>query len=219
MDLEKYWHTKHLHYAKMDWIDKPSVFSQFAVRYFPKQGKVLDLGAGQGCDSRFFAQQGYKVTWFDSSETALNLAKEKAHKAQINDIEFVRSDMSKKLPFDDNSFDIAYSNIAIHYFDEATTKNLFNEVYRVLKPEGILAYLVNSMSDPEVNSFKQIGKYLYLDPLGLQKRYFTIEYAREKAEGLFEIIILDQTGKIHDRNKPEHLLRFIGKKLEKNGKS
>ena len=48
-------------YKDADWIDKPNLFAQEAIKYFPKYARILELGAGQGQDSRFFAEHGYEV--------------------------------------------------------------------------------------------------------------------------------------------------------------
>lgn len=41
------WRDLHKNYKEQDWIDKPSIFAEQALPYFPKGGIVLELGAGQ----------------------------------------------------------------------------------------------------------------------------------------------------------------------------
>lgn len=215
MEMKQYWDNKHTFYSKADWAEQPSNFSIFSLKYFPTSGNILELGAGQGQDSRFFAQKGYRVTSTDFSKLALDISKERSQKANINNINYTFVDMQKgKLDFQDSSFDIVYSHLSIHYFDEVTTIKLFKEIARVLKKDGIFAFIVNSMSDPDTRNFEKIDEYLYRDPLGLQKRYFTIDYARQRLENLFKIIILDAEGTVQDPNKPDYLIRFIGKKTK-----
>jgi len=40
------WQDIHKNYKEQDWIDKPSIFAEQALPYFPKNGRVLELGAG-----------------------------------------------------------------------------------------------------------------------------------------------------------------------------
>lgn len=208
MDRAKYWDEKQAKYEKLSWVNKPTAFAKFAIKYFPKSGKILELGGGQGADARFFAKAGYDVLLTDFSRKALEIAKAKRGKLKIR---FKNSDLAKgKLPFADNSFEIVYSSLSLHYFDEKTTQKLFNEIYRVLKPKGVLALLVNSMDDPEIKNFEKIDEYFYRDPLGLEKRYFTLEYLEEKIKGKFEIKVLDNKGKMHLLLKTQKLIRFIG---------
>ncbi len=91
MDNKLYWADKHKKYSTQDWIDKPTIFSQFAVSYFPKIGRLLDLGAGQGQDSRFFADNGYEVTATEYSEVAIELATK--NKPELN-IKYLAHDLS-----------------------------------------------------------------------------------------------------------------------------
>ena len=56
-------------------------------------------------------------------------------------------DISKGLPFDDNSINIIIADLSLHYFDKATTKAIFEDIYRVLKKDGYLIGRVNSTDD------------------------------------------------------------------------
>ena len=71
--IHQYWEAKHKKYQDCDWINEPTLFVKSAIKYFPKTGKILDLGAGQGQDSRFLATQGYTVVSTDVSDYALEL--------------------------------------------------------------------------------------------------------------------------------------------------
>lgn len=211
MDPKDYWNKKHICYASKDWIDKPTIFSQFAIQYFPKTGSLLDLGAGHGQDSRFFAKKGYSVTGTDFSETALKFLKEKADKEGLK-IKTEQVDLSKDLPFGNESFDIVYAHLSLHYFDQKTTVKLFKEIHRVLKPGGVLAALFNTVDDPEIPQFKKLEKDYYLDPAGIAKRYFSVGSLKGFTEGKFESIISDNKGETH-KDEIKTLIRFVGRKI------
>src|SRR6266568_4648928 len=117
---KEFWEKDHKIYAEKGWVNDTTIFSQFAVEYFPEQGKLLDLGAGQGQDSRYFAKLGYEVTSTDISEFALNLSSEKAKKEGLN-IKYLEMDTAERFPFEDDSFDIVYSHLALHYFTNEKT--------------------------------------------------------------------------------------------------
>ncbi len=121
-------------------------------------------------------------------------------------------DLKEKLPFEDNSFDIVYAHLSLHYFDQETTFGIINEIERILKPGGLFAFLTNSISDPEYNTgnllerdFFQIGK--------VTKRYFSVVSARQLTRG-FQVNLLDNLGQTYkDQAKGVyHLIRFIGHK-------
>lgn len=209
--LKDYWKKTHEIYSKKDWISNTTIFAQFVVGYFPKNGKILDLGAGQGQDSRYFAKLGYDVISTDVSDEALKISKENAEKAGLN-IKFMELDISSKLPFDDNSFDIVYSHLALHYFTDEKTREIFTEIHRVLKPQGILASLFNTIEDAETtdSSYTPIEKDYYKSPEGLLKRYFSVDYLKDIASKLFTPIVLDNKGETY-KDEIKTLIRFVGK--------
>lgn len=203
MDLV--WCDLHANYQKQEWIDQPSIFAETAIGYFPKTGKLLELGAGHGQDSVFFAEKGYEVTSTDIEISALKmrLAEKKIDVQQI--------DLRKPLPFHDGCFDVVYAHLAIHYFDQKTTEAIIREIARVLKPKGILAFLVNSTSDPEYATGKDLEKdFFQIDKV--TKRYFNVESARAFTKN-FKPLLLDNQGQTYkDQAKGiSHLIRFIGR--------
>jgi len=209
--LKDYWKKTHEIYSKKSWVNNTTIFAQFAVGYFPKQGKFLDLGAGQGQDSRYFAKLGYDVTSTDISDSALEISKDKASKEGL-EMKLMEVDISNRLPFEDNSFDIIYSHLALHYFSDEKTKEIFQDVYRVLKPNGILACLFNTIEDPETSdpNYKLIEGDYYRSPEGLLKRYFSVEYLEQITKNLFVPVVLDKKGETH-KDEIKSLIRFIGK--------
>jgi len=208
MDSQSYWNQQHDKYAQADWIDKPTYFAQWAIQYFPAKGKLLELGAGQGQDSRFFAEKGYHVTASDFSDTALGVARQK-HPSSIN---FQRIDLSKPLPFVDGVFDIVYAHLSLHYFDMPTTEKIFGEIRRVLKDGGVLAALFNSTGDPEIAEGRQVEPD-FIDINGIKKRYFNPDSAFTFAKE-FEVLAVDDKGTTYkDEAAGVHnLIRLIAKK-------
>ena len=104
------------------------------------KGKALDLGCGIGQFSIYLKSKGFKVIASDISSEAL-----KTLKSITKEIEIVQLDMSKPLNYSDNSFDLVFANLSIHYFDEQTTIKLMKEIARVLKPNGYFIGSVNSL--------------------------------------------------------------------------
>lgn len=199
-------------YATTDWIDKPSIFAETAITYFPKTGKVLDLGAGQGQDSRFFAEHGYDVTSTDLEQTALDLSKAKLTGKLADKVTLQQVDLREELPFENDTFDVVYAHLSLHYFDSETTRRIVDQVRRVLKPGGVFAFFVNATTDPEYGTGTELEPdYFQID--GMAKRYFSTKTAR-KLTKYFEVTLLDDQGETYkDSAKGIHnLIRFIGTK-------
>lgn len=207
------WQELHSNYKAQDWVGKPSLFAETAIQYFPKIGKVLELGAGHGQDSLFFAKRGYEVvsTDIETTSLALNVSKQDCN-VRVMDVNLL-----EPLPFDNSSFDVVYAHLSLHYFELEKTYEIMNEISRILKPGGVIAFLTNSTSDPEYNTglmlepdFFQVGK--------ATKRYLSVDSARKLTRD-FQANLVDDMGQTYkDQAKGIHnLIRFIGKKpLEKN---
>jgi SAM-dependent methyltransferase len=203
---DAYWTKLHELYAGQDWITKPSMFAEFVKDYLPEHGVVLELGAGLGQDSAYFTELGYKVI-----ATDLNIDK----LAEIADEKFITQavDLRESLPFGDEAFDIVYAHLSLHYFSQKDTEAIFNEIYRVLKPGGLLAFFTNSTTDPEYGQGKQLEPdYFEID--GTAKRYLSVDSAKQFANA-FKPLLVDNNGATYkDEAKGVHnLIRFIGTKI------
>lgn len=90
---------------------------------------IIDLGAGDGRMRKFFKDKPIKkYTACDISENLL-----KRHPG-TNKIEKVICDLEEKLPFQDNSYELAFSFFVLEHIDNIQW--LLQEVYRILTPWG-----------------------------------------------------------------------------------
>ena len=179
MKFQDFWNKSYETYSTdgevySSWLDK------YAQVIASCKTKVLDLGCGIGYDSFYLIQRGLDVIACDFSEVALKRLKEKVPKAEI-----MLLDISEKLPFDDNSFDLILADLSLHYFDTKTTKKIMCEIKRVLTPKGCLLARVNSIDDVNhgAGDGEKIEENFYFVK-GYNKRFFTIE----DAEKFFSII-------------------------------
>lgn len=214
-DQKAFWNNIHVNkYAKADWIDKHTIFVEQVKDHFPTEGKLLELGAGHGQDTRYFAGMGYEVVATDFSEEALRFNREKLHEDLSQKVSFHQVDMSQSLPFEDEHFDVVYSHLAVHYFTKVVTQALFDEIYRVLKPGGVVALLTNSTSDPEYGTGEMIEEDMYLLNGEVIKRFFSVETMLEYTTK-FETVLLDNQGTTHKDSAigVYNLIRYVGRKI------
>ncbi len=204
--MKEIWQKIHSNYSEQDWINKPSIFAEQVISHFPQTGSILELGGALGQDSAFFKSKGYDVLLTDLSEDVIKVAKEKY------DLNVQQVDIAKPLPFADNSFDVVYAHLSLHFFDTQKTKEVFDEIYRVLKSGGVLAALFNSTSDPECGTGEKIEGG-YFEIRGMKKRFFDIETLSEYVEQ-FEVLSIDSEGETYKDNAKgvKNLIRLIGKK-------
>ena len=204
------WTGLHEKYAGEDWINRPSLFANQTVPYIKPSAKILELGAGQGQDSRFFAEAGFNALSTDLP-SVIELAKAKHQEQLDGQLVYLAVDLREDLPFPAAEFDAVYAHLSIHYFDLENTQRLILEVQRVLRPGGIFAFLVNSRDDPEYQVAQEIEPGLLMVD-GTMKRYFSTDSTRKFME-YFDTILLDNLGETYkDRAKGvSHLIRYIGR--------
>lgn len=117
--------------------------------------KVVEIGGGMGTDLAQFAKHGAIVTDYDLSSGHLEHAKRNFALRGL-DAEFVHGD-AENMPFEDDTFDVVYSNGVIHH--TPNTQTVIGEIRRVLKPGGhaiIMVYAENSLHYWR-NLVKEIG--------------------------------------------------------------
>ncbi|WHY88608.1 methyltransferase domain-containing protein [Neobacillus novalis] len=100
-----------------------------------KGAEILGLASGGGQQMPIFSALGAKCTVLDYSEKQLESEKEVA-KREKYEINTVRADMTKPLPFEDESFDLIFHPVSNCYVEDVVP--IWKECYRVLKKGGIL---------------------------------------------------------------------------------
>ncbi len=109
-----------------------------------KGKKVLGLASGGGQQMPVFAKLGAVCTVFDYSDKQLEAEKMVSEREEYS-ITIIKGDMSKTLPFEDESFDIIFHPVSNVYVEDVF--HIWNECFRILKKGGrLLAGLDNGIS-------------------------------------------------------------------------
>lgn len=114
-----------------------------------ENARILELGAGQGRDAIFFARQGLNVTALDYAGSGLACIRKQAERLGLDDnLATICHDLTRPLPFADNSFDICFSHMLFCMaLDQAEQKELAQEIRRVLTPGGVCIYSARNIND------------------------------------------------------------------------
>ena len=207
------------HHWESTFSEMPDMFgeaasdaAQEAAKVFKQEAKtkILELGAGQGRDTLFFAQNGFQVYALDYCEAGVENITQKAQAMRLShSVMPMCHDLRTPLPFDDESFDGCYSHML--YCMALTTSELeflSNEVRRVLRPGGLSIYTVRHIDDPQYATGIHRGEAMYEIGGGFIVHFFSEARVEHLAKG-YEILGIDtfEEGKL-----PKKLFRVTLRK-------
>ena len=161
---EEYWEINYANKPKMFGL-APSFAAEEALKIFKKKNisSIVELGAGLGRDTIFFAKNNIKVEALDYSKTAVMSIKKKIK--ELNLSKFVSAkvfDVRKKLPFKNNSIQGIFSHMLYCMaLKNLEIQNLNNEILRVLEKGGINIYTVRNFEDGDYKNGVHIEEESY----------------------------------------------------------
>jgi SAM-dependent methyltransferase len=129
---------------------------------------ILDLGCGRGRDCQFLAEHKLPVVACDFSSVALRGCKQHFPAIQV-----VQLDLSRPLPFAQDTARVVIADLSLHYFWWATTVQIVTDLSRVLQPGGTLLCRVNSTHAVNYAGQGVEVEQHYYDIDGHYKRFFT----------------------------------------------
>lgn len=121
---------------------------------------ALELGCGTGIFTRHFAATGARLIAIDVSPDLLSIAAEQESDGDI----VYRIDDAETMSFDDASFDAVIGSSVLHHLD---IDQALEEIRRVLKPGGRLAFAEPNMMNPQIvfeRSTPAVRRWLGVSP-------------------------------------------------------
>jgi SAM-dependent methyltransferase len=174
---------------------EPSNFALLCFNHMKANNvkKVLELGAGHGRDTIFFASNGIEVDALDYSSVAIDILNKIAKEKRLP-IKLQTFDVKKPLPFPDGYFDAVYSHMLFNMrFSVDELHFIFSEIRRVLKPKkGLNFFSVRNHNDKSYGKGREADKGIY-DINGFQIRFFTDKEIQDltSTEG-YEILLIKE---------------------------
>ena len=190
---------------------EPSISAKKALNFFKEKkiNNIIELGAGLGRDSIFFAKNNIKIQALDYSSSGIEIINHKIKRDNLsNYISTKLFDVREKLPFKDNSIDACYSHMLYCMaLTIADLQKLNNEIHRILKPNGLNIYTVRHTNDGDYKNGKHIGEDLYEND-GFIVHYFSEEKVNSLLNG-FKNISLE---KFEEGTFPRKLFFVVNEK-------
>jgi len=210
----KHWEINFSNKPEMFGLE-PSISAIKALEIFKEKkiNNLVELGAGLGRDSIFFAKNNINTKALDYSSSGIKIINHKIRKNNLSNLISTKLfDIRKKLPFEDNTIEACYSHML---YCMALTINdlekLNNEIQRILKPGGINIYTVRHTNDGDFKNGIHIGEDLYEND-GFIVHYFSKEKISSLLNG-FKNIYLE---KFEEGTFPRKLFFVVNEKKIKN---
>ena len=171
---------------------EPSYSAVKALEFFKKNNinNIIELGAGLGRDTIFFAKNLINVHAIDYSKSAIKIIETKSKKYDLK--KFIKTDIfdvRKKLKFKDENFQACYSHMLYCMaLTNQDLQNLNDEIRRVLSKNGINIYTVRNQTDGDFKKGNHRGEDLY-EMNGFIVHYFSVEKIKSLLDGFSNISI------------------------------
>ena len=143
-EVGRYWDKNAENWTKLarmgydkcrDLINSPAFF-----KLLPEISNLngLDIGCGEGYNTRIAAKKGARMTAIDISKVFIKYSKEAEQKEPLGIKYEVAS--GTDLPFTDNHFDFAMATMSL--MDIAENEKAISEAFRVIKPDGFFQFSI-----------------------------------------------------------------------------
>ena len=146
------------------------LFDQILKNRIVPGSQILDAGCGSGRNIVYFLRENYRVFGIDQDENSVEYCRQLAKELAPNSSpEHFQIAPVEKIPFADDAFDLVISNTVLHFAaDETNFNEMFDEMWRVLRPKGI--FFARLASDIGLESkVKLIAERKFLLPDGTER--------------------------------------------------
>lgn len=153
--------------------------------------RLLDAGCGEGRNLHWFIKNNYDAWACDSNPSAIRMLQYVARSLNpaFDKNRFIATPI-EELPYPDQLFDAVLCNAVLHFAEnEAHFKTLWSQLYRVLKPGGLLFIRMTSSFGLDEKPEK-VGDGKYLLPDG-SMRFLLTEALLDEMLGTYPCQLLE----------------------------
>lgn len=152
--MTEFWETSFRAKKEMwGWEPADSTIETFELFKKHELNKILIPGFGYGRNARIFADNGFKVTGIEISETAIDIAQK-----HFGDNIKVFHGSVGSMPFDQETYDGIFCYALIHLLSAKERVKLIEDCYKQLKPNGYMVFVSISKMDSRYGQGNEISK-------------------------------------------------------------
>ncbi len=198
IEREEYWYSFYAAKSVGGKLMPPSQFAAFVAPEIEPECALFDIGCGNGRDSLFFAELGFKVVSLDASETAINVALEKSRERGLTNIQFLQENVTspalrRSISQLGEKTACVYSRFFLHAITESEQMQFFDALADTLLPGHSVAFEYRTTADQALEKEAPPHYRRYQDAADVNaqleargfKALYTIEgqgFAKYKAE-------------------------------------
>jgi tellurite methyltransferase len=170
--------------------------------YFPAGIKLLDAGCGEGRNLHWFLKNNYEAWGLDQNASAIRMLRFVANSLQKGyPLDRFTTAGLEAIPQPDASFDAVICSAVLHFAqDEGHFRQMWGELWRVLKPAGVLFIRTATTLGMPPETLQAAGDGRYLLPDGSYRFLLTEtlleelmrQYPTQWAEPLKSVLVAGQ---------------------------
>ncbi len=162
----------------------PSPFAEYVANKLSKKQNILEIGCGNGRDSKFFLSKGHHVTGLDRSREAIELCKSLYFEEPIEFFFGKITDITKTIK---KKYDLIYSRFVIHAMSMDEELEMLKTSYQLLNKNGQFFIECRSINDPLSNTGEILSHTERIE--GHYRRFIILEELKQRLIQVgFEII-------------------------------
>jgi SAM-dependent methyltransferase len=120
------------------WGYEPSPLAKRAARELPDAAKVLEIGAGEGRDTIFFASLGHHVRAVEASQAAAEAIRKKVSGRSDLGVEVVLDDVVE-MRLRQNEYDLVFANMSLQFMTRGHRLELLDRIRSSVRRNGFIA--------------------------------------------------------------------------------
>ena len=179
--LVRYWDE---YYKKDAAPSFPSPFAGYVANKLRTKQNILEIGCGNGRDSKFFSSKGHHVTGLDRSGKAIELCKSLYSDESI---EFFFGEVTDITKINKKKYDLIYSRFVVHAMSMDEELEMLKTSYQLLNKNGQFFIECRSINDPLSNTGEILSHTERIE--GHYRRFIILEELKQRLIQVgFEII-------------------------------
>ena len=197
------------YYKKKVTVNNPSPFAECCMSKFSSGNRLLEIGCGNGRDSRYFSENGINVVALDKSEGAIEICKQGDHADTLTYVCCETSDLQK---YYSGKYNYIYSRFSLHAMTEAEELNALQSAFDFLENDGDFCIECRSINDPHASIGEVLSTTERID--GHYRRFVDRRILEEKLKSVGFTIAesIESQGFAVFKDEDPVVIRIIAKK-------